>query len=231
MRIGILGCGGTGSYVVPNVLRLLQEKNIKSKLRLIDGDVVEARNIPRQNFCYADIGKNKAAVLAERYAEAFGIPIEVYCKRLVTETYANLFAEVELWIVCVDNNVTRRLMCNTSVRTRRVLDVGNELKYGQVFFHYGYFGTNIYDIHPEIRLDKEGSCAETPQQSYLINYMAANAVTIFLNHLIETHFYPNYFEILFNINGDISKRKIEDYSKYKKLAEKVLQKGGELTNG
>ena len=38
---------------------------------LADGDIVEDKNLVRQNFSFTDVGENKAAVMAERYSDVF----------------------------------------------------------------------------------------------------------------------------------------------------------------
>ncbi len=43
---------------------------------ICDGDVVEEKNLVRQNFTPADLGENKAKVLAERYSTVFGMETE-----------------------------------------------------------------------------------------------------------------------------------------------------------
>ena len=219
-KINIVGCGGTGGYVVPNVLRLLKEKGHNALVELYDHDYVEERNIPRQNFCYEDVGKNKAQVLAERYASAFGVPITIFNGKLTDKNFKRS-TQPAIWVMCVDNNETRRLVADSG---ERMLDVGNELKYGQVFYHLRKGGsTDIYAIHPEIKENKKGSCGDAPEQSFLINYMAANGVTIFLNHLIETEFKPKYYEMSFDILGQYHIYRMTEYGKYAELARKVQE--------
>jgi molybdopterin/thiamine biosynthesis adenylyltransferase len=49
-----------------------------STIYLVDDDVVEGKNLLRQNFISVDIGQYKARVLAQRYRKAYGnnvIPI------------------------------------------------------------------------------------------------------------------------------------------------------------
>ena len=41
-----------------------------------DGDIVEPKNRDRQNFVPADVGENKARVLAERYSTVLGMETE-----------------------------------------------------------------------------------------------------------------------------------------------------------
>lgn len=65
----VVGVGGTGSYLVNNLLNYVGSINEKSKIVLIDGDVVEPRNLMRQGFLQMDIGKNKAEALFNRFCK------------------------------------------------------------------------------------------------------------------------------------------------------------------
>lgn len=84
----VVGAGGTGGYLVPHLVRqigLLNERipgsrrpgrrNNKHSITLVDGDVVEQKNLVRQNFTQRDLGKNKAEVLANRYGKAFNVSV------------------------------------------------------------------------------------------------------------------------------------------------------------
>ena len=73
VKILLLGAGGTGGYVAPHLYRLMHTLNRPVRINIVDGDLVEAQNLVRQNFCAADLGENKAKVLATRYSEAFGM--------------------------------------------------------------------------------------------------------------------------------------------------------------
>jgi tRNA A37 threonylcarbamoyladenosine dehydratase len=65
--------GGTGGYVSSLLYRLLHTLNRSVKVIIADGDIVEQKNLVRQNFISADLGRNKTQGLAERYASAFGM--------------------------------------------------------------------------------------------------------------------------------------------------------------
>lgn len=67
VKIVLVGTGGTGGYIVPQLYRLLYALDRPIRVILCDGDLVEEKNLGRQNFIEADLGKNKAMVLAERY--------------------------------------------------------------------------------------------------------------------------------------------------------------------
>ena len=72
-EIIVVGCGGTGSWLLPKLVKTINDGIRKSivrkdvKLILIDGDIVEEKNLVRQNFIEQDIGQNKAEVMASRY--------------------------------------------------------------------------------------------------------------------------------------------------------------------
>lgn len=68
VKIVMLGAGGTGAFAAPHIYRLLYALERPARFIICDGDVVEAKNLNRQNFSPADLGGNKARVLAERYA-------------------------------------------------------------------------------------------------------------------------------------------------------------------
>lgn len=74
-KIVVIGCGGTGGWFLPKLVKILNESRAKFLLPggdveiiLIDGDVVEHKNLARQNFIARDIGSNKAEVMCKRYA-------------------------------------------------------------------------------------------------------------------------------------------------------------------
>lgn len=150
----VVGVGGTGGYLVPNLARMIsvinQTKNKRHSLTLVDGDEVETKNLTRQNFIQSDLDKNKAEVMARRYANAFGIPITSVAKYL--ETPRDLFEvvstgnpyDVPVIIGCVDNNKTRQIIHEYffwAMERKRViwLDSGNEEFTGQVVFGYNYY--------------------------------------------------------------------------------------------
>lgn len=76
VKVVMLGAGGTGGYVAPYVFRLLHMLDRPSRFVVCDGDIVEPKNLDRQNFVPADLGENKARVLAERYSTVLGMETE-----------------------------------------------------------------------------------------------------------------------------------------------------------
>ncbi len=160
IKIVMLGAGGTGGYAAPHIYRLLHVLNRPVRFIIADGDVVEEKNLVRQNFVSSDLGENKARVLAERYAAAFGMEIEYVpdfieddgkLKELVTpenirDTYVSNSAFVNgfdisdlrrnlvILIGAVDNNKSRQ-MCHRVFKQMNELiyiDSGNGEYTGQV---------------------------------------------------------------------------------------------------
>lgn len=156
VRIVMIGAGGTGGHIAPHLYRLLHTLNRPCRFLIIDGDIVEEKNLIRQKFIAADLGRNKAQVLAERYSAAFGMEcsfIPEYMEeddrliRLVRpervhrgigfnqgQMYVDTCYELVILIGCVDNNKSRQL-CHRVVQqvTPLVyLDAGNGEHTGQV---------------------------------------------------------------------------------------------------
>ncbi|KPV45691.1 ThiF family adenylyltransferase [Alicyclobacillus ferrooxydans] len=132
-QLVLIGVGGTGGYVLQQVARLLyalkeQGRRVPSVL-LCDGDVVEQKNLLRQYFLEQDVGRNKAEVLAERYARAYGIDIAAYSAYLAPETNLKEIGVEDGSVVvgAVDNGSTRRLIHEKLHQLRHVVyvDSGN----------------------------------------------------------------------------------------------------------
>jgi len=143
VRIMLIGCGGTGSWLAPaaaRVARLLYEKFAKDVLvGFIDPDVVEEKNIYRQNFCRAEVGFNKAVALATRYSTAWGVNIVAaphkYSSGLASDMGGYRYDDLNVLIGCVDNPGARSDI-QGSIRNIQGavfwLDCGNVKEAGQV---------------------------------------------------------------------------------------------------
>lgn len=118
LKIYLIGAGGTGSYAAMAIARLcyeLEKTGKSSELTIIDPDRVEAGNIPRSNFCAAEIGRFKAQTLAERITQAWGLETahineELNCEKHIE--HAN-YRELTVLVGCVDNHHARREIDHT----------------------------------------------------------------------------------------------------------------------
>ena len=146
-----IGAGGTGSAFVRDAARLMavaKEGDQNVKMILCDADIVEESNLKRQCFSPRDIGKNKAAVLSQRYGGAFDVDIS-YVDEFIEDIAGldtliarNWTSGCSLYIFTFVDNVKTRLMVHNffDERVRRQkayervvwVDSGNTEYAGQV---------------------------------------------------------------------------------------------------
>ena len=208
VNIVIIGAGGTGGYVIPHLYRIAQASGRKCRVVICDGDIVEEKNLVRQNFAECDIGENKAAVMAERYSDVFGIETEYVSEYIENEEQLAELLEVkyDYWspkpasilIGAVDNNRSR-IMCHNVFNKMKDLiyiDSGNGEFTGQVVCGVKANGRVISKpvgrVYPDILQDEEKfpselSCAErsvSAPQSIAANIFASTAVASMLYNLL-----------------------------------------------
>ena len=211
VKIIVIGAGGTGGYVIPHLYRLSYALRRDIRVIICDGDLVEEKNLIRQNFIAQDIGRNKAQVQAERYSAAFGIECE-YIPRYVESVeqlmglvspdfykdYQHIETQDVILLGCVDNNNSRQICHKVFGKQKDIvyIDSGNGEHTGQVVCGVRQKGKTVYKSvctkYPDIRkktdkLPSELSCAErsvSAPQSVTANLMAATAVVSFLYDLL-----------------------------------------------
>ena len=160
VNLVLVGCGGTGSWLAPTVVRvarLLREKfQTRVAVTFIDPDVIEPKNCYRQNFCEAEVGSNKAETLAFRFGLAWGVEVAAYPHPVdefnfleVEKPFKNR-AMVHVVIGCVDSGkaraaIAKRLSDQEHGDTCPLywLDCGNGKQSGQVML-----GGYSYERHP-----------------------------------------------------------------------------------
>lgn len=139
--IFLVGAGGTGGFTYTNLSRLLAGTH--TPIHLYDGDLVEAKNLKRQQFIADDLGKNKATVLANHMNEWMiqPVPTMVHDNYLVDSDsfLADIMLsleedEVPIIISAVDNVATRKLINETIAQLdiAIAIDSGNNNQGGQV---------------------------------------------------------------------------------------------------
>lgn len=224
-----IGCGGTGSLLVPYIARLMSSPDFENiaSYTLVDGDKVAKKNIQRQNFICADVGNFKAEVLAKRYSLAMGIeiasaPIYIAGKESLDKISQN---RLELLISCVDNNKTRKIIAewqdSNTYSSPIWIDSGNELLGGQVFIQGSVTNgikTDILKAHPEIakaedKLPTELGCAErlnSGEQSLGVNTTAANVIFNIVCTLLRNE-NLHYYEVDFTAHNSFKKKFLDDW--------------------
>ncbi len=213
IKIVVIGAGGTGGYVIPHLYRIGYATKRNIRIIICDGDVVEEKNLIRQNFVQQDIGRNKAQVQAERYAAAFGIQCEYIPRFIETEDdlhnlikpdYYNVYSsdptsrQRVILLGCVDNNRSRQLCHHLFYKMANLvyIDAGNGEHTGQVVCGVRQNNRTTYKpicaLHPEMLQDEdkfpsELSCAErsvSAPQTVTANLTAATAMVSFLYDLL-----------------------------------------------
>lgn len=127
-QVALVGCGGTGGFVAEGLCRLLPTN---ATLVLVDPDRVEERNLGRQNFFLADLGRFKSQALAETLAVKSGRPVaySVHPISMLDPCGPGIV------IGCVDNGPARRDIAQKIVANAWHpwwVDAGNGENYGQV---------------------------------------------------------------------------------------------------
>jgi molybdopterin/thiamine biosynthesis adenylyltransferase len=170
VKIVMIGAGGTGGHIAPHLYRLLYALDRPVKFIICDGDIVEEKNLVRQNFTQADLGENKAKVVAERYSNVFGLetsyvpdfiedlqrleqlicPMTWTSDRFVkdpkTRTFhREVFSELVILIGAVDNHRSRQMCHEVFLKSRELIyiDSGNGEYTGQVVCGIRHGGKTI----------------------------------------------------------------------------------------
>lgn len=143
IEVNVIGAGGTGCQVLTSLARIgcsLQQLGHPGlHVNVIDGDIVTKSNLGRQLFSCAEVGLNKAVVLATRINRFFGFGWDA-----VKENYPYKdCSTANVTITCVDN-VNSRIEIGKFIRKAKSstnndceqpfywLDFGNTTDSGQV---------------------------------------------------------------------------------------------------
>lgn len=196
----IVGAGGTGTYFLKEFSRFIagteSEKQILA-MYILDGDTVEKKNLTRQCFTEEDIGRNKAAVMAEILNEEFKLSFisrnhyllkKESLEEMVQESSGYGIKAIPVIISCVDNHGCRLLLEKYFQEASDCIyfDSANEYETGEVVFSYKFGGKEVGPVrssyfpgikHEDTRSREELSCEELNQvspQHIFTNMKAAN---------------------------------------------------------
>jgi len=208
-RIVIIGCGGIGGWMYEPLLRYLHVNNITTPIYLVDGDIVEERNLLRQNFMGADVGLNKAKALACRYGHLseglfepcerpfFNSQVSIVESFVSPESLTDIVVENSIVMLCVDNNWTRRVIEEhvKDFSNVVVISASNEESDGDVLQYCCYKGKKLTPLlsvqNPDIvtaleRPDDIGvtGCAAAQVQNHIANYTSAMVALNFLENYL-----------------------------------------------
>ena len=120
--IFVLGAGGTGSWLCS----FLDKMSLHNDVIVMDGDIVEPKNVLRQNFKMRDVNANKAEVVGKNNMMS-------YVHGFITDTgiFHQILEEfpeetIPMLIGCRDNNASRKI-ASASKKTVKLSKVSNHL--------------------------------------------------------------------------------------------------------
>jgi PRTRC genetic system ThiF family protein len=176
LKIYLIGCGGTGSWLAPHLVRLArflrETRSMTVRVTFIDPDTVEMKNVFRQNFGEMEVGGRKAELLALRYAAAWGTAIEVHATRFEKGMVQLEYGDLGVIVGCVDSAAARHSIADTLTQDNNLrsaeglprlwwLDCGNGSDTGQVLFGAARNARQLQHAFPH-----------WPDQSFCVNLPA-----------------------------------------------------------
>jgi PRTRC genetic system ThiF family protein len=164
----LAGCGGTGGFLAWDLARIayhMKETERPVNLTFVDPDIVEEKNIGRQNFCPAEVGRFKAVVLAERFNQAYGLCIGNSCTQIFNHEF-NIFGGITVVVGAVDSPGARAQIEGQVKKLKKHsnvwwVDCGNEYQNGQVLVG----NTRMMDSMRFLQEEKLGLCSQLPLPS------------------------------------------------------------------
>jgi molybdopterin/thiamine biosynthesis adenylyltransferase len=156
-NIYIVGAGGVTSYFMPPFIKTLaHQTDAKPRVYIVDGDILEERNLERQLFDKNGIQKNKAEAMKVQY-------LTEYKKIVATPRYFTIGSRVKeksLIFGFVDNHVARRAILGACDTYNCVAIIGaNEYTDAQAIYYTPAMSGSKLDPrirYPEIMEDVSG---------------------------------------------------------------------------
>tara|TARA_E500000318_G_scaffold14783_1_gene14404 strand:- start:2836 stop:3561 length:726 start_codon:yes stop_codon:yes gene_type:complete len=157
----IVGCGGVTSYMLPAL-----KNSFDLEVTLVDGDVLEKRNLDRQLFRNNHVGLNKAVALAKAYTlrqNECNIVQRYFDEEMLDTEYKYWFHQADVLISAVDNHPARRALIHTAKKLNKpLLIMANEYSTSQAMMYCPWLEDEYPMIspflrYPEITTSTEGS--------------------------------------------------------------------------
>ncbi len=153
-HVTLCGAGALGSHLADNLAR-----QGVGRLRVIDKDRVEERNVGTQLYGQTDVGAWKVAVLRNRLFRAAGLETEAINKELTEKNARNLLKGGGLVVDAFDNSASRRLVQEQCRSLGLVcLHIGLHADYAEV----------VWDEHYRVPPDVSGDICDYPLARNLV---------------------------------------------------------------
>lgn len=201
VNIALIGAGGTGGEVLDGLVRthfVLKEMGHPGfNIHLFDFDTVSASNVARTKFSPADIGQNKALLLAARYNQFYGMDIKGVPSAFKVEDSV----EYDLVIGATDSAQFRVDLGEFSKECRAdverygadneclYLDLGNDKDTAQFILGHIYTDKhtllpNVYDLYGA-ELEQAAQKNDNKDSCSLLE--AVDIQSLFINRAVATH--------------------------------------------
>lgn len=185
----VVGAGGTGTNLLPHLVTYLTALHAKEEwmLHIIDGDVVETKNLERQLFAPGTVTMNKAEAVALILADK--VHIAAVPEYLSEENLVKYIQDEDIVFICVDNFTVRKRIEDHALTLPNVVIIngGNEKLDGSVQLWVRNKKKNVTPrigyLHPEIAVGvgtdrAEMTCQQAAalpggQQTLIANLQAA----------------------------------------------------------
>lgn len=132
--ITICGAGALGANITENLAR-----SGFGKLRVIDRDRVEERNLSTQPYYRSDVGAYKAKILTNNLYRALGVTVDGRPKELTSANAGQLLADSALIIDTFDNSSSRQAVFDYSTNSQiPCLHVGLASDYAEIIWNQIY---------------------------------------------------------------------------------------------
>ena len=132
--VTVCGAGALGANITESLAR-----SGFGKLKVIDRDRIEERNLSTQPYYRSDIGAMKAKMLANSLYRALGVNLDAQSKELTAANSPQLLRHSSLIIDTFDNSVARKAVkdyCGTA--NLPCLHVGLAQNYAEVIWNQVY---------------------------------------------------------------------------------------------
>lgn len=203
-NVYVVGAGGTGSFLLKELARFqatfCANSEHKINVLIIDGDVVEQKNLERQCFFNDSVMDNKAEVMSENINDTFELEYRFYphyitaveqLEKVINETKKVYYrGNQDILIGCVDNHRCRQVCESYFNKCRDIIyiDSANEYSDGEVVFAWKKDNKVMAPVrsfyYPEVATDTspdvvEMSCQQrnaVEPQHIVTNMKAANII-------------------------------------------------------
>jgi molybdopterin/thiamine biosynthesis adenylyltransferase len=134
LAVTVCGAGALGANTVESLAR-----SGFARLRVIDRDRVEERNLSTQPYYRSEIGAFKAKMLANALYRALGVAVEARAEELTAANAERLLADSALVIDTFDNSAARQVVRDFCERAALpCLHAGLAGDYGEVIWNDRY---------------------------------------------------------------------------------------------